>query len=221
MRVTHTKVSAKADSGDASLIQPSDWNADHVVDGAMPKLPIETGRYYYPIGHTGPGSNVTTDNFADLLMAVPFVSNNDITITRIGVYCAVEDTGIGAVLGIYPSGTDLKPDTENLLDSGTVDFTTPGAKEATVSVAITAGELYWIALSLESSGVVEVSQGNSYDRANMFAFYGTNSEPVTGGSVISFLQQNFTYDGTLPSPFGATTFGEGDFPAPTVWVRAV
>lgn len=30
MAVTHAKVSAVADGGDPTLVQPSDWNADHV-----------------------------------------------------------------------------------------------------------------------------------------------------------------------------------------------
>lgn len=33
MALKHTFVSAVADGGDASLVQPSNWNADHVVDG--------------------------------------------------------------------------------------------------------------------------------------------------------------------------------------------
>ena len=32
MAVTHAKVSAVADGGDTDLVQPSDWNADHVID---------------------------------------------------------------------------------------------------------------------------------------------------------------------------------------------
>lgn len=31
MAVTHTKVSGKADSGDTTLVQPSDWNAAHTI----------------------------------------------------------------------------------------------------------------------------------------------------------------------------------------------
>jgi len=31
MAIKHTKVSAKADGGDATLVLPSDWNADHVI----------------------------------------------------------------------------------------------------------------------------------------------------------------------------------------------
>lgn len=31
MSITHAKVSAVADSGDTDLVQPTDWNAGHVV----------------------------------------------------------------------------------------------------------------------------------------------------------------------------------------------
>ena len=31
--VKHTKVSAIPDAGDANLVQPSDWNADHTLVG--------------------------------------------------------------------------------------------------------------------------------------------------------------------------------------------
>lgn len=32
MAVTHSFVSAKSDGGDATVVRPSDWNADHVVE---------------------------------------------------------------------------------------------------------------------------------------------------------------------------------------------
>jgi hypothetical protein len=35
MGVKHTLVSGKADGGDATLVQPSNWNADHVIDGPI------------------------------------------------------------------------------------------------------------------------------------------------------------------------------------------
>ena len=34
MAITHTKVSGKADGGDATLVQPSDWNASHTIGAA-------------------------------------------------------------------------------------------------------------------------------------------------------------------------------------------
>lgn len=33
--IKHSKVSVKSDSGDTSLVRPSDWNDEHIVDGAI------------------------------------------------------------------------------------------------------------------------------------------------------------------------------------------
>lgn len=33
MALKHAKTSGKADGGDATFVQPSDWNADHVISG--------------------------------------------------------------------------------------------------------------------------------------------------------------------------------------------
>jgi len=41
MTLKHKKTSAKSDSGDATIIQPSDWNDDHTVIGGL-DLPLET-----------------------------------------------------------------------------------------------------------------------------------------------------------------------------------
>lgn len=41
MSLKHKKTSAKSDSGDATVIQPSDWNDDHTVLGGL-DLPAET-----------------------------------------------------------------------------------------------------------------------------------------------------------------------------------
>ena len=41
MTLKHAKTSAIADSGDSSLVQPSDWNSDHVINDGL-VLPLET-----------------------------------------------------------------------------------------------------------------------------------------------------------------------------------
>jgi hypothetical protein len=33
--IAHAKTSAKSDGGDSTLVQPSDWNADHAITGAV------------------------------------------------------------------------------------------------------------------------------------------------------------------------------------------
>lgn len=38
MGITHSFTSTKNDGGDTSLIKPSDWNADHIISGAVTTL---------------------------------------------------------------------------------------------------------------------------------------------------------------------------------------
>ena len=66
MPITHAKVSAVADGGNASLVLPSDWNAAHVGGG--------TGwaAYAYPPTHSQTSAYTATLNmFTNVCFAVP------------------------------------------------------------------------------------------------------------------------------------------------------
>lgn len=41
--VTHSKVSGAGDSGDSALVQPSDWNANHVLVGLGNSAGLDVG----------------------------------------------------------------------------------------------------------------------------------------------------------------------------------
>ena len=45
MPVEHAFVSAKSDGGDATLVRPSDWNADHVQKYAPGSFTVVTEQY--------------------------------------------------------------------------------------------------------------------------------------------------------------------------------
>ncbi len=181
------------------------------------QLPIITNRYYHPIGFTGQGANVTTDEYEDTLFAVPIVFGSDVTLTRIGISCAMEEAGISAVLGIYPSGANGFPDAQNPIDTVTVDLSTAGDKEGVVSVPCTAGEIYWLAGMIEASAVATVIQGGNTDAVSSMRFYGSDGAI---GQTIDIIFAVRSYDGTLPSPFGASTLFAGLNP-PVIWVRVV
>jgi hypothetical protein len=51
LRVGHTKVSGVADSGDTTLVQPSDWNAEHTII----ELPTAAEIGAAPSAHVGAG----------------------------------------------------------------------------------------------------------------------------------------------------------------------
>jgi hypothetical protein len=69
--VKHAKTSAIADIGDASLVQPSDWNSNHTVTGLGTAAEANTGDFEPAI--TAPG-NTTTFWRGDKTFAVPVIS---------------------------------------------------------------------------------------------------------------------------------------------------
>lgn len=59
MAVTHTKVSAIADSGNTDLVQPSDWNASHAIDADG--ITLGTGGPSISSGAGDPEGSVTAE----------------------------------------------------------------------------------------------------------------------------------------------------------------
>jgi len=56
--VTHPKVSGLSDTGDSSLIQPSDWNAEHEVVGLGEAAELDVGTVP---GTVAPGNHTHTE----------------------------------------------------------------------------------------------------------------------------------------------------------------
>lgn len=70
LTVTHAYVSAVADSGDHNVVQPSDWNDDHVVTGANEiTISAKTGAYTVVAGDLGTIINCTANSFTVTLTA--------------------------------------------------------------------------------------------------------------------------------------------------------
>lgn len=69
--VTHAKVSAIPDAGDASLVEPSDWNAGHVLSGVQGTITLTT------TGTSGPATLI-----ADTLN-IPNYADTDTGITQL------------------------------------------------------------------------------------------------------------------------------------------
>ena len=69
--VKHTKVSTIPDAGDASLIEPSDWNADHQLVGTVPVANGGTGASTLTGYVKGTGTSAMT--------AATTIPNTDVT----------------------------------------------------------------------------------------------------------------------------------------------
>jgi hypothetical protein len=81
---------------------------------------------------------------ANRIYAMPFICPKAITLDRIGVYVSTLSTTT-ARLGIYADDGNCYPG-NLLLDAGTIDVTSTGAKKITISQALAANTLYWLVI---------------------------------------------------------------------------
>lgn len=120
--VTHSKVSAKVDGADASLVQPSDWNANHVLAGG------HLGRGYIAgLGLTNNSGDTTND--IDIAVGECRDSTNaDDMILASGLTKRLDSTwAVGTNQGMLASGAALTNTTYHIFvikrpDTGVVDI---------------------------------------------------------------------------------------------------
>jgi hypothetical protein len=181
--------------------------------GGLPlQLPIQDGRYY-----SSPffGSRVITalaGDFAETMLAIPFIAHHGVTWTEIGVECMSSDAGDAARLGIY-SDTDGLPDAL-VVDAGEISFASTGELPKTISEALTAGTWYWLVIGFNSNaGAAEIRAADSPSELPFGNFVcgstGTNANRPG-------YSKAFTY-GALPASFGEPD-GTIDT-VPYIWLR--
>jgi hypothetical protein len=78
MSLKHTKSSAKADGGDATVVQPSDWNAEHYLDSTQPATPAAAKMGLFARAIAGRDMPAYVDSFANVSTLQPFWGRNKI-----------------------------------------------------------------------------------------------------------------------------------------------
>ena len=156
------------------------------------QITYRSGYYYEP----KIGSVLSATTYAiNRLQATPFYLNQNITIDRIGAECITAAASTTFRLGIYSSDSNGLP-SSLVLDAGTIDTSTIGAKTITISQALSAG-LYYL---------VGVQQGGSTN-ATMRAYGNTSgiSNPVAATSMATnayYCQYTMeSVSGALPSTY--------------------
>lgn len=129
------------------------------------------GSYYTPRGARGTFATVQ-----DRLTLVPFLVPKDQQFVRIGAEVTTAAAGSTIRLGIYNIGPTGLP-TTLVVDAGTIDAATTGAKEVTINQTLPAG-LY---------GLAAVAQGGA---PTVRTITGGGTMDVGAGSLASSLQSN-------------------------------
>lgn len=129
MPITHTKVSGKADGGDTTLVQPSDWNADHSIPNGSSSAPSiapssdpNTGFYFdgsdkvlLGIGGSAFGGWNTARAEFEIGPQIGFAPTNQALISSTANYNSYAQ----AILQNFSAGTDASTDLVIANDAGT------------------------------------------------------------------------------------------------------
>lgn len=183
-------------------------NRGHARHGVVvPKIAMVSGRYYGYRSFYG-GTATTNAISANVHSANPFIVPKSGTFDRIAVNVTATGTATLMRLGVYSATAAGIPDAL-LLDSGALDPSGTGIKEATISLALVAGNLYYFTLVANGSLTVTAITTNA-------AAFGNADASDTAGR--SHLTSTHAY-AALPATYGAiTSYGQL---CPHIVMRAV
>ena len=192
-----TFVDLKGGTTDQLLAKNSNTDMDYKWVNASTNAPMPDTTYYISNLSTTWGSGITamggglTD---DTMYLVPIFISESFTIDRIAVEVTTSAASATVRLGLY-SSVDSVP-SALIADFGTVDASTTGVKELTISQALTKG-LIWGAYVCSNSSSVRLRQIS--DGHQMLTFPSTAAQAF---DTIGYTQTGVT--GALPNPTTAT-----------------
>jgi hypothetical protein len=195
--------------------QPAEGNHTHAGGGSdgRPVPGWAAGRYYgtrESVGAVGDNNSAMT---AHRLYYTPVFVPRDNTADRIAVWVT---TGVALSvvrLGVYAADPDSGLPTSLILDAGTVDSSSNGAKEITIAEALDGGVWYWLASSSGHGPTVRMTTISG----NPIGILGLASITATTAALAA---HETVADGAaaLPASVGALTIPSTS--SPLVYLRA-
>lgn len=178
-------------------------NANQIVDKRVPVAPqmhprLKTGSAYYIIPQGQQGAGTLTQG---LMRSVPILLPGGITLDRISMEVTTASAGTTARLGIYADSGYGYPGAL-MLDAGTIDASTTGMKEITISQAITIPGVYWLVCAAQGSGGTGSLRTFNNPIWSLPIITSFTALPTIGTSTNSF-EVTSGVSGALPDPFAS------------------
>jgi len=143
------------------------------------------------------------------MSAYPFIPKYDFSCDRIGINVTTAVASALAKVAIYDSDTDGRPN-QRLTETGDLDCSTTGAKEATVSFDFKEGKQYWIVVRFNSTQALSSYQ--PYTTPDLDATSIVTSQAKT-------LTRALTYATAAPASWSYVATEASTAGAPCVWFR--
>ena len=167
-----------------------------VAQLSLPRKPYYISGSYYGPAVVPDYSGGTSANGNMYLTEFPVTA--DVTLDRLAINChTTGSAGSVCRLGIYRDNGAIGPDAL-VLDAGTVDTSTTGRKEATISQALTP-DLYWLAVVAQGAPATNPAIGRTVPNTQRGMQWGTphgHSSNFTI-NIVAFMRAGIT--GALPS----------------------
>ena len=181
-----------------------------LADQDVPWISPAAGDYALTTTGAGGAATGVLAGAAGRMDLFPFIPRDDITIDRLSVNVT---TLIAAALGkivLYAADATGRPATL-ILETGDLDFSTVGLKEATVAQTLRRGITYWIGIRHSSTAIVS-------------AWASTATPDLNGGTPVTtarkVLRRTLAYATAAPGTWGYLASETNTGPGAAIWLRA-
>ena len=181
-----------------------------LADQDVPWINPAAGDYALTTSGAGGAATGVLAGAAGRIDLFPFIPRDDITIDRLSVNVT---TLIAAALGkivLYAADATGKPATL-ILETGDLDFSTVGLKEATVVQTLRRGITYWIGIRHSSTAILSAWASSATPDLN-------GGAPVTTARKV--LRRTLAYATAAPSTWGYLASETNAGPGTALWLRA-
>jgi Protein of unknown function (DUF2793) len=181
-----------------------------IADQDVPWIAPAAGDYALTTSGAGGAATGVLAGAAGRIDLFPFIPRDDITVDRLSVNVT---TLIAAALGkivLYAADATGRP-ASLILETGDLDFSTVGLKEATVAQTLRRGITYWIGIRHSSTAILS-------------AWASTATPDLNGGTPVTtarkVLRRTLTYATAAPGTWGYLSSETNAGPGAAIWLRA-
>ena len=181
-----------------------------LADQDVPWISPAAGDYALTTSGAGGAATGVLAGAAGRIDLFPFIPRDDITVDRLSVNVT---TFIAAALGkivIYAADATGRP-AALILETGDLDFSTVGLKEATVAQTLRRGITYWIGIRHSSTAILS-------------AWASTATPDLNGGAPVitarKVLRRTLAYATAAPGTWGYVASETNAGPGTAIWLRA-